>query len=869
MHATSRAIPALLLMACSPSAAPPPATASPPAAAASPPTAAPDTLRGAGEFVLPPATPAREVRDVYFGKEIIDPYRWLETDSPEVASWMKAQSDHTRGLLDGIEVRASLLARLKELDNAQARVTNVQRWGGKLFSLEAEPGKDNYNLYVRDGLAGKKRLLVDPTTLGSEGKHFSIDYYVPSADGKHVAYGLSPSGSEMSVIHVLQTASGKVLPDAIDRGRYAGISWLDGSSFFYKRDRALPPDAPATERFIKARVYLHVLGRDPEKDDVVFGHGLSPDVSVPEEAFPTVQAPASSPYVFATLEHGVQPEMSLYIAPRKALKGPKTPWKRLVEPRDGVTGYDARGDDLYLVTHHGAPRSRIVRTSLKAPDLAKAAEVVPQSEAVITATGAAKDALYVRVLDGGLGRLVRVPFTTGKPEPVELGADGSVRAFFAEEATPGALVRLDSWTASPRILAFDHARKKADLTEIVPPSPVVFENITSTEVKAKSADGTLVPLSIIHRKDLPRDGNNPTYLNGYGAYGSVYEPAFEPMHLAWLERGGVVAICHVRGGGEYGEDWHLAGKLGKKTNTIDDFIACAEHLVQEKWTSPARLAGQGTSAGGIMIGGAIVRRPDLFSAAILRVGMVNALRFEQIPIGPFNTDEFGTVATKEGLDMLLAIDAYHRVEMGKPYPAVMLTTGISDPRVSPWQMAKMAARLQASSKSGKPVLLRVDYGAGHGNGATKSQREEELADIFSFLLWQNGTAQHRAAADAGRLPPAVIQRVVRSNFDRFRLCYEGGLRKDPKLAGMALVRFVIQRDGSVGPPRVLDPDQDPRAIPDPAVRACIANKFADLRFPAPENGIVTVVYPIMFSPGGAPDGRAAPANGGAPKATGR
>jgi prolyl oligopeptidase len=334
---------------------------------------------------------------------------------------------------------------------------------------------------------------------------------------------------------------------------------------------------------------------------------------------------------------------------------------------------------------------------------------------------------------------VRVPYKTGAaPEPVEPGAPGSVRSFFAEPKTPGALFRLDAWTASPRMFDFDPAKKASNPTEIIPPSPVVFEGIVSTEVKAKSADGTMVPLSIIHKKDMPRDGSSPTYLNGYASYGSSYEPTFEPMNLAWLERGGVVAICHPRGGGEYGEDWHRAGKLGTKTNTIEDFIGCARYLIDEKITSPARLAGQGTSAGGIMIGGAIVKRPDLFGAAVIRVGMVNALRFEQIPIGPFNTSEFGTVATKEGFEMLLAIDAYHKVKKGEAYPAVLLTTGITDPRVSPWQMAKMAARLQAATASDRPVLLRVDYQAGHGIGSTKSQREEEMADIFAFLGWQLG-----------------------------------------------------------------------------------------------------------------------------------
>ena len=679
----------------------------------------------------------REARDQYFGKEIIDPYRWMETESPEFADWMKGQSDHTRKVLGAIEVQAKLRARVKELDNAGARVTNVQRSGGKTFSLEAEPGRDNYKLYVREGIEGDKRLLVDPEALAKGGAHVSIDYYTPSNDAKYVAYGLSEGGSEMSSVHVLETATGKVLPDVIDRARYANVSWLDGKSFLYKRDRKLPEGAPASERFTKARVHLHVLGQDPEKDEVLFGAGLAPDITVPDDAFPLPAAPAASPYVFVSLEHGVQPEMSLYYAPKKSLKGAKTPWKKIVDPKDEITGFDVHGDDLFLVSHKGASRSKVLRTSLKKPELEKATEVVPASEAVISWIGVAKDALYVRKLDGGIGRFFRVPYDSGKPEPVALGVEGSVRGFVTVESIPGALVRIDAWTAAPRMLVFDPVKKSAAPTPIIPPSAVVFKDIVATETKAKSADGTLVPLSIIHGKDLPRDGKNPTYLNGYGSYGSVYEPSFEPMNLAWLERGGIVAVCHVRGGGEYGEDWHRAGKLATKPNTIADFVACAEHLVAEKWSSPAHLAGQGTSAGGIMIGGAIVRRPDLFGAAVIRVGMVNALRFEQIPIGPFNTGEFGTVTTKEGFDMLLAIDAYHAVDKSKKYPAVLLTTGITDPRVSPWQMAKMAARLQAV-RGESPVLLRVDYGSGHGIGSTKTQREEELADVFSFLSWRIG-----------------------------------------------------------------------------------------------------------------------------------
>jgi prolyl oligopeptidase len=725
--------PLAALAACSagPPVADPPRHAPPPAVAS--PSASPQAPREG-----PAKAPVREVRDTYFGAEIADPYRWMETESPEYAAWMKAQADYTTKTISALPTRAELIARVRELDNAGLRVTNIQRWAGKIFSLEAEPGKDNYRLYVRPSLTAEKRLLVDPETLGKDGKHASIDYYLPSEDGKHVAYGVSQSGSEMSVLHVLETDTGKVLPDVIDRARFADVTWLDGRSFFYKRHPKVPDDAPATERLTKSRVYVHTLGADPEKDEAIFGFGVSPDVPVPADGFPMVTRQTGSSYLLAVVFHGVRPDRSIYYAPRSALKGAKTPWAKLVTPADEVSWFDVYKDDIYLLTHKNALRSKILRMSLKKPDIAGATTVIPEGEAVIRGLGAAKDGLYVQKLDGGVGRLFRMPWTGGPPELVDPGAEGSVRTFFTEVTTPGALIRLDAWTASAKLLDFDPAKKKASVTPVIPPSPVVFENITSVEVKAKSADGTLVPLSIIHKKDLARDGSNPTYLNGYGSYGSTWEPAFEPMQLAWLERGGIYAVCHPRGGGEYGEAWHRAGMLATKPNTIADFIACARYLIDEKYTSPAHLAGQGTSAGGIMIGGAIVKHPELFGAAVIRVGMVNALRFEQLPIGPFNTGEFGTVTTKEGFETLLAIDAYHKVKAGTPYPAVLLTTGITDSRVSPWQMAKMAARLQASTASDKPVLLRVDYGTGHGMGSTKTQREEELADTFAFLLAQIG-----------------------------------------------------------------------------------------------------------------------------------
>jgi prolyl oligopeptidase len=674
------------------------------------------------------------VKDVYFGHEVTDPYRWMEAESDELSTWMKGQADFARAALDKVTALGALRARVKELDNAAARVSLPARAGEELFYTKAETGTDTYKLYTRHGVAGAERVLLDPDKLAEPGRHASIDYWQPSRDGRYIAFGVSQSGSEMAVLHVAETASGRVLPDAIDRARLSHPSWVDATSFLYRRNRKLPPDAPPNERFIRARVYLHKLGADPETDVAVFGHGVSPSIAFADQDFPSVDA-TKDQYLIAMSDHGVQPELTLYAAKKSELRGDKTPWRKIVDVPDAVTDYAVHGDDLYVLTHKGAPRFKVLKTRLGAPDLAKATTVVPESELVLQDIRAASDGLYVRGLEKGLGRLSRLGYeASAKLERIEVPGGASVRFFSAKQELPGVLLSAASWTTAPITYLFEAKTKQLSDTGIAPKSPVVFANIVAEEVEAKSADGTNVPLSILHAKDLAKDGSHPTLLRGYGAYGNVWEPSFEPMDLAWLERGGVLAVCHARGGGEYGDAWHKAGQLATKPNTVADFLGCGHHLVDQGFTSPARLAGEGRSAGGILIGGAITKEPALFGAALIRVGMTNALRFEQIPIGPFNIDEFGTVKTPEGFDMLWAIDAYHHVQDKTAYPAVMLMTGATDSRVSPWQAAKMAARLQVATSSGRPVLLRVSFEAGHGIGSSRSQIEEENADIFAFLV---------------------------------------------------------------------------------------------------------------------------------------
>jgi prolyl oligopeptidase len=690
----------------------------------------------------PPPSERHEVTETFFGQSVTDPYRWLEDwHDAKVAQWLKSQDDYTRTALTSLPGRERFLARVKALDTASTRVRNAQIWGGKTFYLKADPGADNVKLYVRDRADSQERLLVDPELLTKDGVHYSIDYFQPSLDGALVAYGISPGGSEDSVIHILETATAKQLPDAIDRARFGAVAWLPGNkSFLYNRLQKLTPDMPKTAFEQRSRVYVHELGQDAEHDRFVFGYGYSSDLRIDDNDLSFVNYSPASPYFFGVVAHGTQNEATAYYMPFDQLKASPIKWKKLFDVDAAVVRFDVYQDDIYLVTHKNKPRYEVTRTSLKNPDVEHATVVVPASEVVIQEADVAKDGIYIRDLDGGIGRMRRLSFD-GRIEPIPGSEGQSVSEISTTPSEAGALVHVVSWTTSPRWLAYDAHRETARDTGIQPPLPIDTSAYEAVEVRAKSADGTMIPLSIIRAKNVKLDGNRPTHLIGYGAYGISYDAYFDPVWLAWLERGGVIAFAHVRGGGEYGEEWYRAGYKLTKQHTIDDFIASAQYLIDNQYTSPRRLSGEGTSAGGILIGGAVTQRPDLFAGALIRVGCSNALRMEFEPNGPPNIAEFGTVTDPDGFKALYAMDAYQHVKDGTAYPGILLTAGINDPRVDPAQPAKMTARLQAATASKKPVLLRVDYDAGHGMGSTRGQHDLEYADEMSFLLWQAGDAE--------------------------------------------------------------------------------------------------------------------------------
>jgi prolyl oligopeptidase len=485
------------------------------------------------------------------------------------------------------------------------------------------------------------------------------------------------------------------------------------------------------------------LGTDPEKDSPVFGYGVVPSIDVDPSLIASVQTQPDSRYALGVLNGSVTPNSAYYIAPVGSIGKSDSTWRKITDFADGVTSVAVHDDDLYLLTYQNAPRYKIVRTDARNPNVGSAETIVPPSEAVIQGMSPAQDALYVQLLDGGIGRVLRVPYGPDpRVEEVALPIKGAVFVA-ADPRVPGALLYQTSWTQAFKIYAYDPETKRTIDTKLQPVGPYDNPtNIESVEVQVRSYDGTLVPLSIIYPKGLKFDGTSPTLLEGYGGYGFAFSPFFESTQLAWYEKGGAYAVCHARGGGEYGEEWHLAGKGLSKPNTWRDFIACAQYLIDKKYTSTARLAGEGVSAGGILIGRAITSQPNLFGAAIDKVGVSDTLRFELTQNGETNIPELGSVKDEAGFKALYAMSAYHHIEDGTAYPAVLLETGMNDPRVDPWQMAKMTARLQAATMSGKPVLLRVDYAGGHGTmEATRAQADEQLADEWSFLLWQFGVPE--------------------------------------------------------------------------------------------------------------------------------
>jgi len=698
-------------------------------------TLLPNGLWAAAAPAIPPAPVARidVVHDTYFGETLSDPYRWMENDKdPDWLPFLKAENEHARAVLDALPVRATLLKRIQQLSGDTVATSRVQRAGGLTFFAQRPLGADNFKLFVRKASASQDRVLIDPTQAGGLKGHVSLDWWKASPDGRYVVYGLSKNGSEDSILHVLSVADGHDLPERIANTQDATPQWLDdGSGFFYNQ---LTGAVDTPERFLDSQARFHRLGTDPGTDPVLMKRGLVAGIDYDNIQAPYILTYAGAHHAVLVLSD-VRSETRGFIAPLADAITGRARWTPFATFADEVTDIDLYGEDLYLLANAGTPRGRIVKTSADAPSLATAVLVVPQGPTVIERMARACDGLYLQIMDGGISRLRRLG-RDGRVGEIALPFDGTIGSVFTVAGEDGALMSLTGWLTPAGIYSVDTAGHVLD-TGITPKPAIDVSAYEAKRFFAAAKDGTQIPYTLIYRKGLKLDGRAPTWISAYGSYGlAAYTPAFAGRTLALADAGAIVGYANVRGGGEYGREWHKAGQLANKPNTWRDLIAVCEDVIAKKYTSPQNLAIGGRSAGGITVGRAMTERPDLFAAVIDGVGWSNPLRYVAEQNGYGEEPEWGAINDPAGYRALKSIDSYQAVKDGTAYPAVLLTTGVTDPRVAPFHVAKMTARLQAATRSGKPILLRVDYDAGHGVGSTRSQQDREAADTYAFLLSQ-------------------------------------------------------------------------------------------------------------------------------------
>ena len=687
-------------------------------------------LAAAAAVPPPPAAPAsvRPATETHFGITVEDPDRWLEDlKNKEAQDWIRAQADRSRSVLDAIPARAQVLADVERLEKTTASTIDgvVLMRGERLLIQRQDAGQDVAKLYLREGFGGQDRLLLDPEDWRKKtGKPHAMNYVEPSPDGKHAVVGLSESGSEMASAYVIDLADGEVVAGPISRVRY-GITWLpDASGFFYNRENEVGPGMKEAEHQLNSQAYLHVLGQDIAKDRLVFGNRYDAALGIAPGQIPIVVASAESDWLIG-LPASVDSKLTLFAAPRSELGGERIAWRKVVSTDELARSFVVHDNALYLLTAR-KPNREIERLSLAD---GKRSTVVAEGALPLDEVYYSGNALYYTAKAAtGVGmQLNRLPWKGGKPSVVALPGLDSVYPYAVQDGVDGIVVGGLGWAHFADVVRIDGEGRVHATNLQPPPAGMDASQLEATIVQVPSHDGALVPLSIVHRKGLPRDGSNPTFLQGYGAYGISTNPGLVPAHFAYFDRGFVRAFCHVRGGGEKGEAWYRAGYQATKANTWKDFIACADYLVREKYTSPSHLGISGGSAGGILIGNALIERPDLFGAVMPQVGVLDS-------VGAALRDP----NSEAGFKSLVGMSAYQKVHDGTPFPAVMLSHGFNDPRVAVWHSAKMASRLQRASSSGKPVLLNIDYDSGHGIGSTQSSVNRERADLISFMLWQFG-----------------------------------------------------------------------------------------------------------------------------------
>jgi prolyl oligopeptidase len=693
----------------------------------------------AGVVRIPAAevqTPKKPVTDDYHGVKVEDNYQWLEKDDdPAVKAWSNAQNQKTRAYIDKLPDRAALEKQLTEwFAKTSPSYSGLVSRPGILFAMKFQPPKQQpmlVTLTSADDLKSEK-IVLDPNALDSKGTT-AIDWFEPSRDGKYVAVSISQGGSEDGTLHIYETATGKALPDSIAHVQYptagGSAAWTaDGTGIYYTRfpRKGEKPDADLN---FYQQVYFHKLGTADRDDTYSIGKEF------PRIAEIKFEASHDGKFILATVANGDGGDFAHY------LLGPDGNWKQLTKFEDQIKAARlGRDNALYLLSRAGAPRGKILHVPLDNPALASATTIVPPSDAVIQSIQPTANALYVEDLLGGPSQIRCLDLDGKNARVIAIPQVSAVTEMESLEDN-SLLFRDVSFTEPAAWFHIVDPAKPPMKTALVNTSPVSFADIEVSREMATSKDGTKIPLNIVRKKGAKQDGNNPTLLYGYGGYGLSMSPNFDFTRRLWFDKGGVYVVANVRGGGEFGEEWHKAGNLTKKQNVFDDFAAAAKFLIDQEWTRPEKLALLGGSNGGLLMGALITQHPELMRAVVSFVGIYDMLRVELAPNGAFNVTEFGTVKDPDQFKALYAYSPYHHVVDGTKYPSILFMTGANDGRVAPYHSRKMVARLDEANKSANPILLRTSSSAGHGIGTALSERIKQLADEYSFLFAQLGISK--------------------------------------------------------------------------------------------------------------------------------
>jgi prolyl oligopeptidase len=677
-----------------------------------------------------PETPIQPVTDEYHGIPVQDPYRWLEnTGDPQVRDWTEAQNRLVRETLDAIPERSAFNEQLKKIyGEASPEYLLLQIRPGRIFAIKRQPPLQQPLLVTLTSVddLSTERVLLDPNQLDASGGT-AIDFYVASLDGRLAAISISKGGSERGDLYIYDVETCKPLSDVIQRVQIptggGSFAWtVQGDGVYYTR-YPRPGERPEEDLDFYQQIYLHKIGQPESEDTYIIGRDF------PKIAECVMETTGDGDYLLLMVKNGDGGEVAHYI------RDPQGGWTQVThfedEAKDAQLGLD---DHLYLLSRQNAPLGRILRLPLEQPVLDDAMVVVPQGSLTIQSFVPTPNFLYVCELDGGPSRLRLFDHTGTEVATVPTEPVSGIWEM-KREAGDTLLFLVSSFLNPDHWCRYDPARGEVMDTALRNTSPVNFSDCEIAREFATSRDGTRVPLNILRRKDTRLDGSNPALMYGYGGFGINLSPFFWPRLRVWLDLGGVAVIANLRGGGEYGEEWHRAGNLSHKQNVFDDFLACAQYLVDSRYTTPQRLCIEGGSNGGLLMGAVLTQRPDLFRAVASHVGVYDTLRMELDPNGAFTMTEFGTVSNPQHFEALYDYSPYHHVTKGTSYPAILLTAGENDGRVLAYHSRKMAAKLQSASSSGRPILLLTNV-SGHGFGTPLEELVSEETDVFTFFASQ-------------------------------------------------------------------------------------------------------------------------------------